>query len=170
MGTNFLPAKARVLDLTKREGEELFTIMLRHEKPEVFRIGGRKDIYEKVYGSTYFSDEIPVCYAAAVPLENKVVMLAKEGGGALDLGYGFVEEENRSRGDEVIWAFVDSAYKLLPAVDGNVSKEIENEYSKKILWSSAVLLFFDSGMAQARGIANGQKFIIKESVLWKSSF
>ncbi len=170
MVANFLPARARVLDLARREGEELFTLLIRKDKPEIFKIEEKKEVYEKVYGSTYFMENVAVCYAAATQLENKIIVLDMEEDAAQEFAYGFVENKARASKKEALWAFVDAAYKLLPAASSETVQEINEEYGRKILWGSSVPLFFDRRIALPNGIEEGQRFIIREKALWKPSF
>ena len=169
MTANFIPAKARVLDLIRGDHDkELFTLVLRKGKPELSKIDVEKEVYEGIYSNVYFSERVPVCYAAPQELTGKVVSLVKSDDNEVDLGRGFLEIGYAHSKEELL-VFVDAAYKIRPLLEKEHAAEVEEEYGKKIWWATSLLLFFDNQVAVRYGIENEQRLVIKSITLWNTS-
>ena len=176
MTANFMPAKARVLDLIRGDQDkirgdqdkELLTLVLHKGKPELSKIDVEKEAYERIYSNVYFSERVPVCYAAPQELTGKVVSLVKSDDNKVDLGRGFLEN-GYAHSREELWVFVDAAYKVIPLLEEEHAAEVAEEYGKKILWATSPLLFFDNKIAVRYGIENEQRLVIKSVALWNTS-
>jgi len=169
MTANFIPAKARVLDLIRGDHDkELLTLVLRKGKPELSKIDVEKEVYERIYSNVYFSERMPVCYAAPQELTGKVVSLVKSDDNEVDLGRGFLEIGYAHSREELL-VFVDAAYKIIPLLEEEHAAEVAEEYGKKTLWATSLLLFFDNQVSVRYGIENEQRLVIKSITLWNTS-